>query len=128
MFLYDLPKKHHTKKLRETKRIVRSLLSPGMQEHVAEHRGKKRNTCTKKYTICILYNQKKRTYSQPLSHYGYLFGTTTYVDYLMFSHLNPITITAPLPNATLTLGAIARNPNYWGSLVYPNCRGSCMQP
>jgi hypothetical protein len=54
------------KNIEEKKKIVRSHLSPGMQEHVAEHREKSRNTCTKKYTICILYNQKKRTYSQPL--------------------------------------------------------------
>ncbi len=37
-----------------------------MQEQVAEHRENLRNT-RKKYTICILYNQKKRTYSQPQS-------------------------------------------------------------
>jgi hypothetical protein len=72
-----------------------------------------------------------------ISNYGYLFGTATYVDYLMFSHLNPITNPTPLPNATLTIGATActltigaavctltigaaaRNPNY---------RGCCTQP
>ena len=31
-------------------------------------------------------------------------------------------------NTTLTIGATARNPNYWGSHVYPNYRGSRMQP
>ncbi len=51
-----------------------------------------------------------------------------YVDYLKFSHLNPITNPTPLPNATLTIGATARNPNYRGSRVYPNYRGSRMQP
>ncbi len=56
------------------------------------------------------------------------FGTATYVDYLMFSHLNPITTPTPRPNATLTIGATARNPNYRGRCVYPNYWGSCMQP
>ncbi len=56
------------------------------------------------------------------------FGTATYVDYLAFSHLNLITNPTPMPNATLTIGATARNPNYWGSHVYPNYRGSQMQP
>ncbi len=51
------------------------------------------------------------------------FGTATYVDYLTFSHLNPITNPTPLPNTTLTIRAAmctltiraaARNPNYWG--------------
>jgi len=56
------------------------------------------------------------------------FGTATYVDYLMFSHLNLITNPTPRPNATLTIGATARNPNYQGSHVYPNYRGSCTQP
>jgi hypothetical protein len=55
------------------------------------------------------------------------FGTAMYVDYLTFSHLNPITIPNPRPNATLTIGATARNPNYRGSRVYPNYRGSCTQ-
>jgi hypothetical protein len=63
-----------------------------------------------------------------ISNHGYLFGTAGYVDYLTFSHLNPITNPTPLPNATLTIGATARNPNYWGSLVYPNYRGSRRQP
>jgi hypothetical protein len=51
-----------------------------------------------------------------------------YVDCLTFSHLNPITNPTPLPNATLTIGATARNPNYRGSHVYPNYRGSRTQP
>ena len=63
-----------------------------------------------------------------ISNYGYLFGTAMYVDYLMFSHLNPISNPAPLPNATLTIGATACNPNYRGSRVYPNYRGSRTQP
>ncbi len=46
----------------------------------------------------------------------------------MFSHLNLITNPTPLPNATLTIGATARNPNYRGSRVYPNYRGSRTQP
>ena len=62
-FLYDLPKKNYTKKLREIKnQFSIAPLSPGMQEHVAKHREKSqksRNTCTKKYTNCILYNQKR---------------------------------------------------------------------
>jgi hypothetical protein len=63
-----------------------------------------------------------------ISNYGYLFGTATYEDYLTFSHLNPITNPTPLPNATLTIGATARNPNYRGSRVYPNYWGSHTQP
>ena len=47
-----------------------------------------------------------------------------YVDYLTLSHLNLITNPTPLLNTTLTIGATARNPNYWGSCVYPNYRGS----
>ena len=56
------------------------------------------------------------------------FGTATYVDYLRFSHLNPITNPTPPPNATLTIGATVRNPNYRGSRVYPNYQGSRTQP
>jgi hypothetical protein len=56
------------------------------------------------------------------------FDTAMYVDYLMFSHLNPITNPTPLPNATLTIGATACNPNYRGSCVYPKYWGSCTQP
>ncbi len=46
----------------------------------------------------------------------------------MISHLNPITNLTPQPNTTLTIGATACNPNYWGSHVYLNYRGSCTQP
>jgi hypothetical protein len=63
-----------------------------------------------------------------ISNYGYLFGTATYVDYLTFSHHNPITNPTPLPNATLTIGTTARNANYRGSGVYPNYQGIRMQP
>ncbi len=56
------------------------------------------------------------------------FSTAMYVDYLTLSCLNPITNLTPLPNATLTIGATARNPNYRGSHVYPNYRGSRTQP
>ncbi len=56
------------------------------------------------------------------------FGTAMYVDYLTFSHLNLITNPTPLPNATLTIGATACNPNYRDSRVYPNYRGSRTQP
>ncbi len=63
-----------------------------------------------------------------VSNCSYLFGTARYVDYLTFSHLNLITNPTPLPNATLTIGATARNPNYQGSRVYPNYRGSLTQP
>ncbi len=58
-----------------------------------------------------------------------------YVDYLTFSHLNPITNPTPAPaernpnyHATLTIGATARNPYYRSSRVYPNYRGSRTQP
>ncbi len=47
---------------------------------------------------------------------------------LNVSYLNQITNPTPLPNATLTIGAAARNPNYWGSRVYPNYLGSRTQP
>ncbi len=47
---------------------------------------------------------------------------------LNVSHLNLITNPTPLPNATLTIGAAASNPNYWGSCVYPNYWGSRTQP
>jgi hypothetical protein len=47
---------------------------------------------------------------------------------LNISYLNPITNPNPLPNSTLTIGAAARNPNYQGSRVYLNYRGSRMQP
>ena len=63
-----------------------------------------------------------------ISNYGYLFGTAMYVDYLTFSHLHPITYPTSLLNATLTIGATTHNPNYWGSRVYPNHRGSGTQP
>ncbi len=46
-----------------------------------------------------------------ISNYGYLFGTATYVDYLTFSHLNPITNPTPLP--------AERNPNYRGNRTQP---------
>jgi hypothetical protein len=62
------------------------------------------------------------------SNHNYLFGTATYADYLTFSHLNLITNPTPLPNATLTIGATALNPNYRGSRVYPNYQGSHTQP
>ncbi len=62
-----------------------------------------------------------------ISSYGYLFGTATYVDYSTFSPLNSITNPTPLPNATLTIGATARNPNYQGSHVYPNYWGNRTQ-
>jgi hypothetical protein len=56
------------------------------------------------------------------------FGTATYVDYLTFSHLNPITNPTPGTNGAITIWATTRNPNYWGSCVYPNYWGSCTQP
>jgi hypothetical protein len=56
------------------------------------------------------------------------FDMAPYVDYLTFSPLNPITNLTPRLNANLTIGATAHNPNYWGSHVYANYRGSCMQP
>ncbi len=70
-----------------------------------------------------------------ISSYGYLFGTATYVYYLTFSHLNPISNPTPLPNTTLTIGATARNPNYRvctltiGAATHnPNYWGCCTQP
>jgi hypothetical protein len=66
-----------------------------------------------------------------VSHISHLFkgfDMAPYVDYLTFSPLNLITNPIPQPNATLTIGATARNPNYRGSRVYPNYRGSCTQP
>ncbi len=58
----------------------------------------------------------------------HFFWYSTYVDYLMFSHLNPIPNPTPGPTTTLTIGAPACNPNYRGSRVHPNYRGSCTQP
>jgi hypothetical protein len=81
--------------------------------------------CTDSHLRGLLYVTVLKIY---ISNYGYLFGTATYLDYLTFSHLNPITNPTPLPNATLTIRATARNPNYWGSRVYPNYRGSHTQP
>jgi hypothetical protein len=84
-----------------------------------------RTNFTDSYLRGFLYVTVLKIY---ISNYGYLFGTAMYVDYLTFSHLNPITNPTPLPNATLTIGATARNPNYRGSRVYPNYRGSRTQP
>ncbi len=61
IYLRKITQKNFEKK----KRIVRSLLSTGMQEHVAEHREKSRNTCTKKYTICIIQSKKEDIQSTP---------------------------------------------------------------
>jgi hypothetical protein len=84
-----------------------------------------RTNCTDSHLWGLLYVTVLKIY---ISNYGFLFGTATYVDYLTFSHLNPITNPNPLPNATLTIGATARNPNYRGSHVYPNYWGSRTQP
>jgi hypothetical protein len=81
--------------------------------------------CTDSHLRGLLYVTVQKIY---ISNYGYLFGTATYLDYLTFFHLNPITNPTPLPNATLTIGTTARNPNYRGSRRYPNYRGSRMQP
>jgi hypothetical protein len=56
------------------------------------------------------------------------FVTATYVDYLMFSHLNLTTSPTPRPNVTQTIGATARNPNYWGSRVYPTIGAAARNP
>jgi hypothetical protein len=76
----------------------------------------------------VIWHQFNFTYSILGYCFCVYFGTATYVDYSMFSHLNPITNPTPRLNATLTIGATARNPNYQGSREYPNYRGSCMQP
>ncbi len=81
--------------------------------------------CTDSHLRGLLYVTVLKIY---ISNYGYLFGTAMYVDCLMFSHLNLITNPTPLPKATLTIGATARNPNYRGSRVYPNYPGSRTQP
>ncbi len=56
------------------------------------------------------------------------FDMAPYVDYLTFFPLTPITNPTPRPNATLTIGATASNPNYQGSRVYPIYWGSRTQP
>jgi hypothetical protein len=62
---YDLPMVNYTNKLEKISNIRSAPLSPGMQEHVAEHREKSRNTRIKNIQF-VYYNQKKRTYySQP---------------------------------------------------------------
>ncbi len=90
-----------------------------------------RTNCTDSHLRGLLYVIVLKIY---ISNYGYLFGTATYVDYLTFSHLNLITNPTPMPNATLTIGAttrigaamctltigaVARNPNYWGCRTQP---------
>ncbi len=62
-----------------------------------------------------------------ISHILKGFDMAPFVDYLMFSPLNPITNPNPWLNATLTIGATASNPNHQGSCVYPNYRGSRTQ-
>jgi hypothetical protein len=81
--------------------------------------------CTDSHLRGLLYVTVLNIY---ISNYGYLFGTAMYIDYSTFSHLNSITNPTPLPNATLTIGATTRNPNYRGSRVYPNYQGSRTQP
>ncbi len=76
----------------------------------------------------VIWHRFDFTYSILDYCFRVYFGTATYVDYLMFSHLNLITNPTPQPNATLTIGATARNPKYQGSCVYSNYRGSCTQP
>ena len=65
---YDLPMVNYTNKLEKNQQYSIGPLVPRYagtrsrtQEEIEKH-------MKKKYTICILYNQKKRTYSQPLLH------------------------------------------------------------
>jgi hypothetical protein len=76
----------------------------------------------------VIWHQFDFTYSILDYCFCIYFGTATYVDYLTFSYLNPITNPTPRLNATLTIGATVGNPNYRGSRVYPNYWGSCTQP
>jgi hypothetical protein len=58
--MYDLPTENYTKKLREIRnQFSIAPLSPGMQEHVADHREKLQNTCIKSVQI-VYYTIKKR--------------------------------------------------------------------
>ncbi len=56
------------KNLEKKKRIVCFHLSPGMQEDVADHRGKKRNTCIKIIQF-VYYAIKKRGHIVKLFFY-----------------------------------------------------------
>jgi hypothetical protein len=58
--MYDLPMENYTKKLREIKnQFSIAPLSPGMQEHVANHGEKLQNKCRKSVQI-VYYTIKKR--------------------------------------------------------------------
>ncbi len=46
---------NYTKKLSKKNNVRSAPLSPGMQEHVAEHREKLRNTYKKIYTLYIIH-------------------------------------------------------------------------
>jgi hypothetical protein len=86
------------------------------------------NACDTSDKRFVIWHRFDFTYSKLDYCFCIYFGTAMYVDYLMFSHLNPITNLTPWPNATLTIGATACNPNYQGSRVYSNYWGSCRQP
>jgi hypothetical protein len=83
--MYDLPTVNYTKKLREIKnQFLIAPLSPGMQEQVADHREKLRNTCIISVQI-VYYTIKKRghivnPYKTPfmlqLHDYCYIFRST----------------------------------------------------
>ncbi len=76
----------------------------------------------------ILYGTDWISYYFLVTSFSHLFWYCHICRLLNVSHLNSITIPTPLPNATLTIGAAAHNPNYRGSRVYPNYRGSRTQP
>ncbi len=89
--------------------------------------------CTRNHRITIwkrgmLYGTGLISYIFLRSLFLCLFWYCHVCRLLKFSYLNPITNPTPLPNATLTIRAAARNPNCWGIQVYPNYRGSRMQP
>ncbi len=105
-------------------------------------------SCARKITSkCLALSTEKKgdviwhRFDFPYSILNYwfhvYFGTATYVDYLMFYHLNPVTNPTPCQTqpelsgqlhatltiwaavCTLTIGSAARNPNYRGCRTQP---------
>ncbi len=92
------------KNLKKKKRIVRSHLSPGMQEYVANHMRKKRNTCIKIIQF-VYYTIKKRGHSQPQQN----FKRSTYPKMFRFTFLGGgASFFCPPPSPGKHLGLLLR--------------------
>jgi hypothetical protein len=76
----------------------------------------------------MLYGTNLISYNFFVTSFLHLFWYRHVCRLLNISYLNLITNLTPLLNGTLTIGAAACNPNYWGSWAYPNYQGSRMQP